>query len=252
MYCPYCAGKINQVKICPRCGQNVEIRNEIYQLPVGTILAGRYYIGRTLGQGGFGITYIGVDTRLDKRIAVKESFPQGLVSRTSNVSRMLTVTAGEKSEIYFHEKQRFIREAKILADFADNRYVVQVSDVFEENNTAYIVMEYIDGITFGNYWAKKGSRSFDELFRMTEPLMAVLEEVNARGLVHRDISPANIMMVYMTGALKLLDFGAASEYDDGEVSRSVILKPGYAPLEQYSRHGNQGPWSDVYGLCATM
>ena len=257
MYCPHCMHHflqdVTSSKFCSFCGGSFEATNEIYQLPIGTIIGGRYYIGKSIGQGGFGITYVGCDTRLDMKIAIKEYYPQGIVGRVNTYESRVTVTAADKAPLYERERQKFIQEARILAGFEHNPNVVSVRDVFAENNTAYIIMEYIQGITLEMYHKQHGNFSFDEAVRMLDPVMEALGEVHARGLIHRDISPENIMITDQKRTLKLLDFGAARGYTEGsEKSMTIILKPGYAPPEQYSRHGKQGPWSDVYALSATI
>jgi len=238
---------------CPSCGGDLSVQNNAFQLPVGTLLANRYYIGKVIGQGGFGITYVGCDTKLNMKIAVKEYYPQGIVGRISSYSNELTVTAGEQQVMYERQKQRFITEAQILAEFAGDPHVVRVSDILSENNTVYIIMEYIDGFTLEAYRHEKGKLSFKEVLTLLDPIMETLGEIHSKGLIHRDISPVNIMITNRRKEVKLLDFGSARDYEqDSDKSMSVILKPGYAPSEQYSRHGAQGPWSDVYALCATI
>ena len=254
MYCPYCMTRLpdDGQETCPVCGKNMLVSNEAYQLPVGTLLAGRYYVGKVIGQGGFGITYVGCDTRLDLKVAIKEYYPRGMVNRISDYSHELTVTAGDQLNLYERQKMRFIAEARILAEFAGNPNVVRVSDILSENNTVYIVMEFLEGQTLEAYRRANGNLPFRSAVQGLFPVMDTLSEIHARGLIHRDISPSNIMI---TGRnqVKLLDFGAARDFESEEnQSMSVILKPGYAPSEQYNRHGAQGPWSDVYALCATI
>ena len=253
MYCPHCMSKIEDgIRMCPRCGKDSTITNAENALPVGSVLSARYYVGKVLGQGGFGITYVGCDTRLDKMVAIKEYYPSGLVNRVSEHSTNLSITAGADANIYEHEKQKFIKEAHLLAEFGDDPNVVNVTDIIVEHNTAYIIMEYIKGQTLTDYLKERGKMSFKDAYDMTEPLMESLYSIHAKGLIHRDISPANIM-VKKNGRVILLDFGSAREFDaNDEKSMSVILKHGYAPAEQYLSRGPQGPWTDVYSLCATM
>ncbi len=253
MYCPHCIEMIdNNAAVCPHCGKATNAKNVESALPIGSILANRYYVGSVIGQGGFGITYVGCDTKLNKKIAIKEYYPSALVSRLSSHSTNLTVTAGDAGEVYEREKQKFIREAYLLAEFAGDRNIVSVSDVLTDHNTAYIVMEYVDGETMDAYIRRRGRLSFNEAFTMMQPMIRTLGKVHAKGLIHRDISPSNIM-VQEDGHVTLLDFGAAREYGNAEEkSMSVILKHGYAPAEQYQSRGPQGPWTDVYAICSTM
>ena len=144
-----------------------------------------------------------------------------------------------------------MKEAKTLAKFNTEDDVVNVIDFFEENGTAYIVMEFVDGETLSDIVAQKGKLTPDETLALLLPVMDSLKKVHAQGLIHRDISPDNIMVT--NGKVKLLDFGAArSMQAESNKSLSVMLKPGYAPEEQYRSKGEQGPWTDVYALCATM
>ncbi len=217
-----------------------------------TILSGRYKIKNVLGMGGFGITYIADDILSGADCAIKEYFPQGIVLRNHEVSNEVTVTYITQEKEFLDGKQRFINEAKIMAHFRDNPGIVQVTDYFEDNNTAYIVMEYLDGITLKNYLKSNGTIPAQDILDLFVPLLEALDQVHSYGLIHRDISPDNIM-VMPGNQIKLMDFGAARDYTQfGEKSLSIVLKPGYAPAEQYQSHGVQGPWTDIYALCATI
>ncbi len=238
--------------LCEYCGNPLEDSNKAYQLNPGTKLADRYIVGKVLGEGGFGITYIGWDTKLSGRIAIKEYFPVGYVDRRAGDGSDITVTAGNEAHVFEKQKKRFIEEAKILGKFLTERTIVSVSDIIRENNTAYTVMNLIIGKNLSKYLKETGKLSFNEAYSMLRPVMVSLGKVHAAGLVHRDLSPSNLM-VQEDGSLILLDFGSAREYDeDNDKSMSVILKPGYAPSEQYISHGAQGPWTDVYSMCATL
>ena len=249
-YCYNCMWLIEPgTNVCPHCGKQTQIDAPLHQLKPGALLRDRYLVGRALGQGGFGITYIGRDTLLDICVAIKEFYPNGFAYRDHDLTHMVTITDSGRN--LFHDgKQKFLREAQILARFNEEPGIVSVHDFFEENNTAYIVMEYLDGVTLKNYVAARGKLSAEMLLRMMRPLIQALGKVHEQGIIHRDISPDNIIV--MPGdQLKLLDFGAAREVG-GDKSLSVMLKPGYAPEEQYRSRGKQGPWTDVYALCATM
>lgn len=242
----------SEVVICPSCKKDTTVNNVDSALPVGTMLSNRYFIGIVLGQGGFGITYIGCDTRLNKKVAIKEYYPVNLVGRYSEYSTKLSVSSGENSEIFEHERQRFIKEAQLLAEFSGDRSVVDVTDIFSENNTAYMVMDYVEGENLDAYLRHSEKMDFDTAYEMLLPMLGSLSRMHAKGLIHRDISPANIM-VQPDMHVILIDFGSAREYSiDGEKSLSVILKHGYSPVEQYQSKGLQGPWTDVYALSATI
>ncbi len=242
----------SEVVICPSCKKDTTVNNADSALPVGTMLSNRYFIGIVLGQGGFGITYIGCDTRLNKKVAIKEYYPVNLVGRYSEYSTKLSVSSGENSEIFEHERQRFIKEAQLLAEFSGDRSVVDVTDIFSENNTAYMVMDYVEGENLDAYLRHSEKMDFDTAYEMLLPMLGSLSRMHAKGLIHRDISPANIM-VQPDMHVILIDFGSAREYSiDGEKSLSVILKHGYSPVEQYQSKGLQGPWTDVYALSATI
>jgi len=248
----------SEERVCVHCGYEEGMQNESHQLPVGKVLKEQYLIGRVLGQGGFGITYLGWDLYLDIPVAIKEYFPDRAVMREAAVSSAVVSYTGTVGERFRSNKERFMREAKMLAKFSDVAEIVQVKNFFLENNTAYIVMEYVDGITLKQYVAAKGGKlTVAETLSLMEPVIDALGQVHKTGLVHRDISPDNIMML-SNGKMKLLDFGAVRDVGDADAERPLtrsteaILKQGYAPIEQYQNRGSLGPWTDVYALCATM
>lgn len=228
------------------------MEENLHCLRKGTRLIGRYTIERVLGQGGFGITYLGIDELHEKKVAIKEFFPQGIVTRNIEYEDAVTVTFVGEKDNYNKGKEKFLKEARIMARFSKDEGIVKAQDFFEINNTAYIVMEYLEGITLKQYLRENERIEPEELLELFVPLIESLDEIHSQGLIHRDISPNNIM-VLLGGKIKLMDFGAARDYTDfGEKSLSLILKPGYAPPEQYQTHGVQGPWTDIYALCATM
>lgn len=223
-----------------------------YSLQRNTGLIGRYVIQEVLGQGGFGITYLGIDKLYGNKVAIKEYYPQKIAMRKAQYEDVVTVTSIEEKNNYNKGKKRFLDEAQVMARFNKNEGIVKILDFFEANNTAYIVMEYLEGITLKQYLGKYGVIQFRNLIEMMLPLREALIEIHSQGLIHRDISPDNIMVQH-NGKLKLMDFGAARDYtESGNKSLTVILKPGYAPPEQYQTHGVQGPWTDIYALCATI
>lgn len=223
-----------------------------YSLQRNTGLIGRYVIQEVLGQGGFGITYLGIDKLYGNKVAIKEYYPQEIAMRKAQYEDVVTVTSIEEKNNYDKGKKRFLDEAQVMARFNKNEGIVKILDFFEANNTAYIVMEYLEGITLKQYLGKYGVIQFRNLIEMMLPLLEALIEIHSQGLIHRDISPDNIMVQH-NSKLKLMDFGAARDYTESEnKSLTVILKPGYAPPEQYQTHGVQGPWTDIYALCATI
>ncbi len=220
-------------------------------LPEGTILAGQYIIESVLGQGGFGITYRAKDHKNGNPVAIKEFFPESLAARMGDTT--VRAFSEEKGSDFLYGKDCFLQEAETLSKFIGNQNIIHVYTYFEENGTAYFVMEYVEGTGFDKYISSNGGKiSFEDSLRILIPVMDALSEVHRQGIVHRDVSPDNIIIT-TDGTVKLLDFGAA-RYSLGEKSRSldVVLKHGYAPKEQYARHGRQGPYTDVYALGATF
>ena len=237
---------------CPHCGYDLATaKHPFVALPIGTILNGRYLTGRVLGVGGFGVTYLAFDMTLEISVAVKEFLPSGIALRDSDRYTM-TVSSPEEQPKFDAGADKFLDEARLLAKLRDVPNIVTVQDYFRENNTAYFVMEYIDGVDLMKYTQTRGGKlSFEEALQLLLPIIDSLAHVHAHNLLHRDISPDNIV-VMKNGSTRLLDFGAARMAIDTEKSKSIILKHGFAPEEQYRKHGNQGPWSDEYALAATM
>ena len=240
-----------QDSVCPVCSRSPgEYTAPPHALRPGAMLNNRYLVGGILGEGGFGITYIGMDTLLQFRVAVKEFFPNGMVNRNNTVSNeVLSISTDSAKKLFSKSLENFLREARTLAKFTGDPGIVAVRDFFEENRTVYIVMEYLDGITLKTYLKQVGTMSPNNTVCLLMPVFHSLRKIHRKGLIHRDISPDNIMLV--GEQIKLLDFGAAREFAD-ERSLSVMLKHGYAPMEQYRRHGAQGAWTDVYAICAVM
>lgn len=251
-YCAYCMGPMKGA-FCGFCGHKAgEYTPLPHHLIPGTVLNGKYTLGRVLGEGGFGITYIGIDGALGLKVAIKEFFPSGLVNRNSTATSAVSANMGDALLPFEKGRSRFLQEAQTLARFAGEPGIVGIRDYFTENNTAYIVMDYLDGMTLRDFLKKHGKLTFDAAVKMLEPVMTSLQKVHEQELIHRDISPDNIMLMN-NGQVKLLDFGAARHATGtDEKSLSVMLKPGFAPEEQYRTKGNQGPWTDVYALSATI
>lgn len=250
-FCPYCMSRVQPGETCPVCGLTQGAYTPApYHVPPGTVLMGRYLIGRVLGEGGFGITYIGCDLRLEMKVAIKEYFPTDRVSRHSATSLEVHSFMGKNVQSYERGLKRFLYEARTMARMEKQPQIVMVRDFFEANNTAYIVMEYVEGTNFIELAKQRGGRiPAGELLQLIEPLFTALSAMHKAGLIHRDISPDNLMLEH--GAVRLLDFGCARESSSGTETMTVALKQGYAPIEQYQRKG-QGPWTDVYALAATI
>ncbi|MBQ0027072.1 MAG: serine/threonine protein kinase, partial [Lachnospiraceae bacterium] len=249
-----CAGCMTVIEsndaICS-CGfNNATEKNSFHCLQIGTVISDQYVVGRVIGEGGFGITYVGWDKDLDIKVAIKEFFMNGFATRDATVSGEISAGYSEEGDLFNVNREKFINEAKILASFKDEPGIVDIFRFFKANNTAYIVMEFVEGRTLKEYLKMKSRLSVDETLGIVGPIMNSLAKVHAKGLAHRDISPDNIMIT-TDGKGKLIDFGAARE-TNGNKSLSVVLKHGYAPIEQYQTHGNQGPWTDVYALSATI
>lgn len=252
--CYDCMAETGGAPVCPACGWQAgnEEDNPLY-LPAGYLLRERYLIGNVLGVGGFGIVYLAWDSNLDVRVAVKEFLPKEYAARGADRQSVIPYSgsAGEEFNIGIG---KFLEEAKALAKFQDHPGIVRVYESFRANNTAFMVMQYLDGMTMKEYLKNQpeGRIPYTTAVMALNPIMDALREVHAAGFVHRDISPDNVFITRQK-QIKLLDFGAA-RYAIGEHSKSLtsVLKHGYAPVEQYSTKGNQGPWSDVYAVSATI
>lgn len=243
---------------CPLCGFSLESYDRAPRcIRLGSILKERYLIGRVLGEGSFGITYIGRDMLLDQIVAIKEYFPINHVSRDmleeeSDTGNTVYVYAGDEDESYKNGLEKFYNEAKILAKFHGIAGVVSVINFFYANGTAYLVMEYVDGITLKEYIKEHGPIAGERVLQMIHPVIKALSAIHKTGIIHRDISPDNIL-VNQKEELVLIDFGSArAERQTMTQSMTVLFKRGYTPEEQYRGRGNWGAWSDVYSLCAIM
>ena len=270
--CPSCNREIKDgTKFCPYCGCNINeassntVRHALHQLQPNTMLINRYRIDKVIGEGNFGITYLAMDTTLQMKVAVKEFYPKGYVTRESGNSSQVTIYEGNKSAHITKWRDNFINEARNLAQLSGLPGIVEVRDYFDANGTAYIVMEFLDGDDLETFIERNGyTGPNDELYGLgkrisveqakviMKPVIEALAKVHEAGMVHRDISPDNIKF-NAKGGIKVFDFGAAKEIDlFGTTEKTVMLKLGYAPEEQHRKTGNQGPWTDVYALCATF
>lgn len=250
--CFGCFKEKDEQKVCPHCGYDEETVRGPLLLPQGTMLRGQYMIGRILGKpGGFGITYLGYNQKLETKVAIKEYMPRDLAARDVN---HLTVQVNDsRDDRNFREGiDQFLREARLLAKF-NHPNIVRVIDFFEENDTAYLIMDYYQGVGLDEYVARQGGTLPEQAVKeYMMPVMEGLKELHAGGVLHRDIKPQNI---YLTeeGRPILLDFGSAKQFVGEKThSLSLMATPGFASYEQYHAQGQQGPWTDIYGCAATM
>ena len=241
-----------QYEVCPHCGYvDGSPPAEAYHLAPGEILNHKYIVGTTIDSGGFGIIYRAWDAQMEQVVAIKEYFPNGVVSRVPGQNDVI-VYSGKNREVFRKGVDRFLVEARNMAEFSQPD-IVALYDYFEENNTAYIVMEYLDGVSFKEYLKERGGRiPSEEVVDITLHVLAALEEIHSHHIIHRDISPDNIFLC-SNHRVKVIDFGAA-RFSSGEESSnfSTIVKPGYAPAEQYRTKSRQGPFTDLYALGACM
>lgn len=251
--CKHCFSELTiENSFCPYCSSEKNTDRYPTALSEGEILAGRYLVGKVLGKGGFGVTYLCYDSRENKKVAVKEYLPDSLSHRNKGETSV-SCYGGEKDEYFKSGAKKFFDEAKLVSKFNGNPNIISVYEFFFENNTAYFVMEYLEGFDLKKYIALNGghiseSKALYVAMKITEALMIV----HCTEVLHRDISPDNIF-ICKSGEIKLIDFGAARQVlGEASKSLSVILKQGFAPLEQYKKKGNQGPWTDIYALGATL
>ena len=248
--CPYCLSPVQPGAPCPTCGRDWEsYQPASHHLPPGSLLQERYQLGRVLGEGGFGITYLGWDTVLKRKVAVKEYFPTFLVSREVSLTLDVTCHTSGNQPTYEKGREQFLREAKTMAKLDSIPEIVQVLDHFPEHNTAYIVMEFLEGRTLKEVVAQTGPIPAAAMLKLLEPVLRAMHSMHQAGVIHRDISPDNLMELE-DGAVKLMDFGCARDFQSG-LTETITLKHGFAPREQYAGR-DQGPWTDVYALCATV
>lgn len=252
--CLGCMTDKGEAAECPYCGwREGNALGAGQHLPPGTILRGKYLLGRVLGQGGFGISYLAWDLDLNLKLAIKEYLPRDFATRAPGNTEVTAYTSADSQAFFDEGREKFLEEARTLASFEDHPNIVSIRDFFRENSTAYFVMNYIEGQTFKEYIQSKGGRlEYEDALQIMMPVFDALRVIHQTGILHRDISPDNIFITGK-GLVKILDFGAA-RHAMGEHSKSlsVILKPGYAPEEQYRSKGSQGPWTDEYAAAATF
>lgn len=254
LICINCMREKSNAGICPHCGfDEGHYEPAPHHLPPRSILAGKFLLGRVLCEDAFGITYMGWDLNLDLKLAIKEYYPAVLVTRTSTTTTSVTPFYGEKTDFFTSGRSRFVNQAKTLAKFYNLPGLVSVRDFFLENSTAYIVTEFVKGETLNQRFAHVGGKMpVDTVFDLMRPLLRSLSEIHAAGYFHRDIGPDSIMIT-PEGNAKLIGFGAArDDLDSGNRRLPMLFHPGYSPEEQYFASGQQGSWTDVYALCATI
>lgn len=248
--CLYCFGELKN-GVCSVCGRPDNVSAPPHHLPPRTLLHKRYLIAHAIGEGGFGITYSAWDIVSGEHVAIKEYFPGGYVTRDPRNMHII-INQKEHHAASNRGLKRFIDEAKNLQALRSLVGIVEVKDFFSANSTAYIVMEFLDGISLKNYVKKKGKLDCTTALIILKPVILSLEEIHSAGMIHRDISPDNIIIT-RDNEVKLIDFGA-SKYTDSEQNQgvSIVLKQGFAPEEQYRSRGEQGPWTDIYALGVTI
>lgn len=252
--CYACFGQYaDEFNICPHCGspEITEAKEPIHLAP-GTVLANRYILGLAVGSGGFGIVYSAWDMKLETNVAVKEFYVSRLVTRAEGLKNLIV---SKKSQDEFeYRKERFLAEARNMAKFGAHRSIPNVFEFFEENNTAYIVMELLNGVALNDYLAQNGGR-IDEPFALmiANEVGNALKSLHEQNIIHRDVAPDNIYICAGKEIkIKLMDLGAAKLADSTDDVIDIILKPGYSPTEQYDNSKNIGPWTDIYALGATL
>lgn len=250
--CMNCFSVKGPYEVCRYCGyvEGTPPEQPHYLRP-GTVLKGHFIVGTAIGVGGFGITYKCYDATLGVIVAIKEFFPVGLVNRSPGEMKV-GLLSGEKEKQYKNQIKRFLMEAQSIAQFGKANDIVNVFDYFEENNTAYIVMEYIDGVLLKDYLEKQGALSPDIAMTIIEPVVEALKKIHASGIIHRDISPDNIFIAG-DDSVKVFDFGAAILNDEsGAKEGEKVIKVGYSAPEQYRDSAGQGYFTDIYSIGAIL
>lgn len=251
--CDFCFEPIGPGNVCSKCG----LSHETYQaeaglLMPGTNLLGKYIIGRVLGRGGFGATYLAYSSERDEVVAIKEYYPTGIANRAKGEDK-ISIVSDDKRRVFEKGANRFFEEAKTISKFNTNKNVVSVYEFFYANDTVYYAMEYLEGIDLKGYIRKKGGKlSEAEAIKIMKGICDALVTVHSTQTLHRDISPDNIF-ICTNGDVKLIDFGAAKQViGDAQQVYSVVVKQGFAPAEQYKTNGKQGVWTDIYAVGASI
>lgn len=251
--CPGCfhPREWDATAVCPICKYRLNADRSGALLPVGTQLK-RYVIGEKLGQGGFGITYRGFDSRLHMKVAIKEYYPSDFVARSVD-QKTVVLNSREDEELFGYGLRTFLKEARTLAQMK-HPHLVRVLNYFEMNGTAYLVMDYLEGEDLATHLKRQpdGRLSWRQAIELVLPVLDGLRKVHEAGFMHRDIKPGNL---YRTEeGLILLDFGSARQVAGSHTRSLLIFTKGYAAYEQYfaDQLNRQGPWTDVYGVAATL
>lgn len=251
--CIHCFGTLDpKTGVCTTCNKRAELNNTMpYAIAPRTLLGGRYFIGLPLGRGGFGITYKAYDTILSTPVAIKEFFPKGYIQRLPS-SLSFDLRNPETAKTFHYWLTAFVDEAKVLTSIKHLSGIVGIYDFFMTNSTAYLVMEYLDGLSLHRFMTDRGERlEFSEALSVLRPVFDTLSTLHRHGIIHKDISPENIQIVDGQ-TVKLIDFGAASIYNKQISKPFFVLKKGYSPIELYYKDREQGPWTDIYELGATV
>lgn len=252
-----CYGCMQQLEddhaaVCPHCGYRPDeaVDTSVYLKP-GTVLADKYLVGRSLGYGGFGITYIGWDRNLSRKVCIKEYFPRNLSRRVSQGQSTVTVADREQIDRFQMGLRQFLEEARSLANLANVKGIVKIHSFFEANHTGYIIMEHLEGQDVkGMLKAEGGAFPYQKAEYIILTVLHTLNEIHKKNVLHRDIAPDNIF-VTNEGVIKLIDFGAAKHAAaQANTNAEIRLKEGYAPLEQYRRDTRQGTYTDIYAVAA--
>jgi len=245
--CYGCMAEVSDQPVCPHCGYDSRYRQDIpYALPPGSTLYGKYLIGKVLGQGGFGITYLGIDLILEVKVAIKEYYVYNSASRIGDSSQNVTWLSDPG------DMNHFITEARRMARLEHTPEIAHVRDIFYANSTAYIIMEYVDGISLFHHLQNTGTMSYPQAVNLMLPVIDALGRVHSKGLIHRDISPDNLM-VEPSGKLRVLDLGAAGDMSKNNAQATqIVARTGFSPYEQYLEDSKNGPFTDVYAVCATL
>lgn len=255
-FCPNCMATVeSEAERCPRCGWSMSWKNNEYQLPVNTILKGRYLVGREMYPGDVYNTYVGLDLTSWTKVAIKEYYPCSCAMRGKDAKVYAAPSEYHESESpekdFADGKVNFTASARALIRFKDEPSVVSVRDCFEENCTAYAVTEFLEGKRFDMVLKEHGRFTMSETLNIIEPVMAALEKMHACGLMHWDIRPINMVQL-PDGRIKLINFGIPEQHIDTCIVDLPTVWEDYVPAEQYERNGSYGPWSDIYALCAVM
>lgn len=250
--CPNCFSAVDfSEQICPHCNYDFTLTNtHSYALIGGILLNGRYITGKVIGTGGFGITYLAYDIQHETAVAVKEYYPHGVAVRAED-NITLEPLGVMNTEHYQNGLEKFVREGTYMAQFSNSSEVVSIHDIFEENGTAYYVMDFLNGMTLKEYTDKHGRITEQQAVFIAEKIALAFKVIHSGGIIHRDVSPDNIMLC-RNGNVRLIDFGAARPYIDINSELSIIMKHGFTPLEQYQKNGKQGAWTDIYSLGASL